>query len=214
MQWYQEEIERLKRHVVVRSELPKVVFYGSSTITRWLGLEQSFPLIQAVNLGFGGSTLAACAWFLEQVVPLHQPDALVVYAGDNDLGDGRTPEEVVLFYDHLLASVVAILGPLPVCFIAIKLSPARLHLRRSIEYVNACIAERVARQGPPSYYFDLYSSMLDGHGNPQPALFEADGLHLSPMGYALWQRQLTTELARVQLKDSQSPELSVGPALT
>lgn len=198
MQWYQEEIKRLAQKPSNPPDArPKVVFYGSSTFTRWLALEQCFPAVQAINLGFGGSTLAACAWFFKEVVLPQRPDAIVLYAGDNDLGDGRTPEEVVLFYEHLLASIATMLGPIPVCFVAIKLSPARLYLRSSIEYANECIRQRVAAHGPPLHYLDLYTRMLDGRGQPQPALFEADGLHLSPLGYALWQQEIGPELGRM-----------------
>lgn len=195
MQWYQEEIRRLAQKSVERpGPQPKVAFYGSSTFTRWPALERCFPRVQAVNLGFGGATLAACAWFFREVVLPHRPDALVLYAGDNDLGDGRTPEEVVLFYEHLLAAVGAALGAIPVCFVAIKLSPARLYLRSSIEYANDCIRQRVAAHGPPRHYLDLYARMLDGQGQPQPALFEADGLHLSALGYALWRQEIDAQL--------------------
>ncbi len=200
MQWYQEEIARLLAKAPGRPDRPKVVFYGSSTFTHWPGLERCFPQVEAVNLGFGGSTLAACAWFFGQVVPPHRPDALLVYAGDNDLGDGRTAEEIVLFFDHLRASVAAALGAVPLCFVSIKPSPARLHLRGRIEYANACIAQRVAAAGPPLYFLNVYDRMLDGRGIPQPALFAADGLHLSPQGYALWQQEVDAQLVRMHLQ--------------
>ncbi|TDN39101.1 GDSL family lipase [Hymenobacter sp. UV11] len=198
MQWYQDEIARLARQDTERhGAQPKVVFYGSSTFTRWPELAQGFPQVQAVNMGFGGATLAACAWFFEQVVVPHRPDALLLYAGDNDLSDGRNPEEVVLFYEHLLASVAATLGPIPVCFVAIKLSPARLHLRGSIDYANACIRQRAVAAGKPLAYLDFNVRMLDAHGHPQPALFEADGLHLSAAGYTLWQQEIGTRLDQI-----------------
>ena len=199
MQWYQEEIRQLELKPVVQSGLPKVVFYGSSSFTRWQELERSFPQVQAVNLGFGGSTLAACAWFFKRVVPQHRPDVLVLYAGDNDLSDGRTPEEVVLFYEQLLTSIRSSLGEIPVCFVSIKLSFARLHLRGSIEYANGCISRLVASQGLPLYYLDLYYPMLDERGNPRPTHFEADGLHLSPEGYAVWQQEISAQLDRMLL---------------
>lgn len=202
MQWYQEEIERLTQLPATAEARPKVVFYGSSTFTRWAGLAQDFPQVQAVNLGFGGSTLAACAWFFGQVVPRQRPAALLVYAGDNDLGDGRTPEEVVLFFEQLLAVSRATLGGIPLCFVSIKPSPARQYLRDSIVYANACIARRLAALGPPHYFLDLYPLLLDGQGNPDGALYEADGLHLSPAGYALWQRELSAQLARMGLPDA------------
>lgn len=196
MQWYHEEIERLARKPVAApvSGRLKAVFYGSSTFTHWPDLAQAFPQVQSVNLGFGGSTLAACAWFFKTVVPAHRPDLLLLYAGDNDLGDGRTPEEVVLFYEHLLNTIAGSLGEIPVCFISIKPSPARQHLRSSIEYANRCISQRVAANGPPRYFLDLYSRMLDDQGHPQRALFAADGLHLSPKGYDLWQHEISAQL--------------------
>ena len=191
MQWYQEEIARLARLPVVPPGLrPKVVFYGSSTFTGWPNLAVCFPQVQAVNLGFGGSTLAACAWFFERVVPAHRPDVLLLYAGDNDLGDGRTAEEVVLFFDHLLAAIRVRLGPIPVGFVAIKPSPVRQSLRAAIGQANGIIRQRVAAAGPPLYYLDLYTPMLDELGLPRPALYAPDGLHLSSQGYALWQREI------------------------
>jgi lysophospholipase L1-like esterase len=198
MQWYQEEIERLEQLPVAPAQArPRVVFYGSSTFTRWPKLAQCFPQIEAVNLGFGGSTLAACAWFFPQLLPQWQPDALLLYAGDNDLGDGRTAEEVVLFYDHLMASIRAALGNIPVVFISIKLSPARLFLQHRIEYANVCIRQRIAEAGPGNYYLDINPGMVDGRGQPRPALFEADGLHLSPAGYAVWQAEVDAQLTRL-----------------
>jgi lysophospholipase L1-like esterase len=194
MQWYQEEVQRLEQLPAGPAARPKVVFYGSSTFTRWHALALDFPQVEAVNLGFGGSTLAACAWFFGQVVPRQQPAALLVYAGDNDLGDGRTPEEVMLFFEQLLALSRAQLGDIPLCFVSIKPSPARLYLRDNIQRANAYIAQRIAALGAPFYFLDLYAAMLDVHGQPQRALYEADGLHLSPIGYARWQQAIGEQL--------------------
>jgi lysophospholipase L1-like esterase len=44
--------------------------------------------------------------------------------------------------------------------------------------------------------------MLDGQGNPQRALYEADGLHLSPAGYALWQQAIGQQLGQMGLLPS------------
>jgi lysophospholipase L1-like esterase len=40
-------------------------------------------------------------------------------------------------------------------------------------------------------YVDVFTPMLNGNGTPRPELFVADGLHLTPEGYALWTRILT-----------------------
>lgn len=61
MQGCQKEITRLLTKDSNWNGRPKVIFYGSSTFTQWPGLERCFPRVETVNLGFGGSTLAACA---------------------------------------------------------------------------------------------------------------------------------------------------------
>ncbi|MEJ7661757.1 MAG: hypothetical protein WKG07_20335 [Hymenobacter sp.] len=55
---------------------------------------------------------------------------------------------------------------MPVCFVSIKPSPARLHLRgRRSGYANAAIAQRVAA-ARPLYFLNLHDRMLDGRGTP------------------------------------------------
>jgi len=64
-------------------------------------LYKDFEEYMPINLGFGGSTLAACAWFFDPIVaPVIHPQTLILYAGDNDLGDGRHPEEVLFFFGN------------------------------------------------------------------------------------------------------------------
>ena len=186
MYWYNGDIEWLESKPVDTKALKKVVFYGSSSFTRWESMEADFPQIQAINLGFGGSTLAACAWFYGRVVPRHRPDAIVIYAGDNDLGDGRSPEEVVLFYHQLIVEIRKSLGEIPVCFISIKLSPKREYLRGSIEFANACIKESIDKSTDNLHYIDIFHLMLNNEGKINLDYYDEDGLHLSPSGYALW----------------------------
>ncbi|MES2888827.1 MAG: GDSL family lipase, partial [Pseudomonadota bacterium] len=79
-----------------RAQAPQmggVLFVGSSSIRLWNNLEQSFetqPVI--IKRGFGGSRLADCVQHLNHLVIPYQPRLVVVYAGDNDLAEGATPE--------------------------------------------------------------------------------------------------------------------------
>ena len=111
---------------------PKVVFYGSSSIRLWETLHEDFAAYQAVNLGFGGSTLAACDWFFDRLLGMYHPECLIVYAGDNDLGDGRHPEEVFLFFQQLVANARRKFGDMPCAYISIKPSISRWNIVDSI----------------------------------------------------------------------------------
>lgn len=197
MYWYNAEIEWLEKKAVLKSKLKKVVFYGSSSFTRWETMEKDFKAYQVVNLGFGGSTLAACTWFYPRVVPQHKPDAIVIYSGDNDLGDGRTPEEVVIFYRQLVADIRKSLGKIPVCFVSIKLSPSRAHLVGSIEYANNCIKYIIENENENCHFIDIYKRMFSKPGLLDLELFEKDGLHLSAKGYTIWQEEISNQLSKI-----------------
>ncbi|GAB3890877.1 hypothetical protein GCM10028803_02120 [Larkinella knui] len=193
MIWYEDEVHQLEKTIQsTTNSTNRTVFYGSSSIRLWKTLEQDFPGKQVLNMGFGGSTLAACSWFFERLVVPAQPRTLVFYAGDNDLGDGRHAEEVYLFFCALTGKMQQYLPDVPFTFVAIKPSPARWHIIDRIRYTNHLIRQKI--ETLPEYHFvDTYTPMLDTKGRPRWDLFESDGLHLSPKGYALWQHILVQQ---------------------
>ncbi|MEO8256119.1 MAG: GDSL-type esterase/lipase family protein [Acidobacteriota bacterium] len=161
------------------------MFYGSSSFRIWRTLAEDLGSFRAVNLGFGGSTLQACDHFFERLVlPMH-PASLVVYAGDNDLGDGRRPEQVVDSFRALLAKVLRDLGSCPFGFVSIKPSPSRLALLPRIRQTNNAIRQELGRH-PTAFFIDVFEPMLDRRGQLRPELFLEDGLHLARPGYDLW----------------------------
>ncbi len=129
MVWYEADIRLLEEKVKdLTPATEKIVFYGSSSIRLWTTLAQDFPHLDTLNLGFGGSTLAACAWFFERLVVPNTPKAIVFYAGDNDLGDGRHPEEVCLFFCAFARKMRILLPDVPLYFLSVKISLARWEL--------------------------------------------------------------------------------------
>jgi len=190
MEWYEPEvralIEGLKQKILPAQP---AVFYGSSSIRMWTDLATDLKETRAVNLAFGGSTLAACVHFFERLVPPVHPASLVVYAGDNDLGDGRRPAEVLLSFRTLAGLVQASLPNVPFGFISIKPSSSRVALLASIARTNELIQLEIAKY-PCAYYINVFDAMLDAAGRPMPKLFLEDGLHLSRAGYKLWARLL------------------------
>ncbi len=93
MPFYEEEVQYLETNInKLPSREDQVVFYGSSSIRLWPNFQDCFPW-KTINLGFGGSTIAACAWFMPRLLFRFKPKGLVIYAGDNDLATGRLPEE-------------------------------------------------------------------------------------------------------------------------
>ena len=185
MDHYESEVRDLEARLCRNAPAtPPVVFYGSSSIRLWSSLAADFPDAPVVNCGFGGSTLEACAWFFPRLVRPLSPAAFVLYAGDNDLGDGREPAFVLEQLASVLRQLDLLNARTPAALLSIKPSPARWGLRERIERANAGF--RVAAgQRPRTRYVDVYAAMLDD-GAPRRELFAEDGLHLSEAGYAVW----------------------------
>ena len=205
MQCYEAEVCELEARCLLHPPSPgSVAFYGSSTIRLWAGLPMDFPSVQLVNLGFGGSTLAACSWFFWRLVRPLQPSALVLYAGDNDLGDGASPEQVLDQYRHLERQLEMTRPGAPLAFISIKPSPARWAIREHIETVNALLRQAVEAR-PSGAWVDVHSAMLDPAGQPRTDLFLEDGLHLSDAGYCVWRECLRAQVPFLHPQEPPTP---------
>jgi lysophospholipase L1-like esterase len=194
MEWYEEEVCALERRL--RGSPPPagpLVFYGSSSMRLWDSLADDFPQQGVLNLAFGGSTLAACAWFFERLVVPCRPRAIVCYAGDNDLGDGRSPEEVLASFRELLEKVARYCPEAPFTMLAIKPSPSRWDLADRIRTTNEEMRRELSGW-KNRYFIDLFPAMLGADGRPDPSLFLEDGLHVSAEGYRIW-RMLLAERA-------------------
>lgn len=180
-----------------REHLPApggVVFVGSSTIRFWSRLAQDFPHQPViVNRGFGGSTMADCSLFAQQLVTRYKPRLVVVYAGDNDLAEGRTPLQVLESFAQLASTVRSELPDTRIAYISVKPSPSREKLLPQIRETNNVIGAYLRRL-PDSDYIDVFTPMLSADGRTRPELFRADQLHMNDEGYRLWQSVIASHL--------------------
>lgn len=163
-----------------------VVFVGSSSIRLWRDLENQWRATRGViNRGFGGARLSDCTRYLDRLVFPHAPRLIVVYAGDNDLAEGRQPKDV---FNEFVRFVEAVRKQLPatrIVYISIKPSPARAALIGQAHHTNQLIRQFTAHGGN-LLFVDVFTPMLDDDGRPRGELFQADALHLNSAGYQLW----------------------------
>ncbi len=194
-EWFDAEVEALERRTRHRRDCDDLVlFYGSSTFTLWHDLETRFPGIAAVNHGFGGATLADCNEYFDRLVAPMAPRAVVLYAGDNDLDNGASPELVRERLEHFLLRKRAALGPIPMAYVSIKISPARFHIMHKIAYANRII-ERSLFSRADVQYLDITRRMVGRGIADLRACYDQDPLHMSRRGYAIWEASLAEWLA-------------------
>jgi lysophospholipase L1-like esterase len=162
-----------------------VLFIGSSSIEKWKSLAADFPELKVINRGFGGSVIGDSTYFAGRIVAPYHPRAIVMYAGDNDLHEGLTPEQVRDEFVAFVQKVRAEDPGAPIAFVSTKPSMAFKALLPQIEQSNALIRAYIATQKNVTY-LDIFTPMLGPDGQPQWKWFGPDGLHMNRTGYALW----------------------------
>ncbi|HSW17924.1 MAG TPA: SGNH/GDSL hydrolase family protein [Ramlibacter sp.] len=172
-----------------------VLFVGSSSIRLWSNLAEDFRGVPVViNRGFGGSTMADCDRFARQLVVRYKPRQVLVYAGDNDLSQGRSPADVLKSFQAFVKTVRSELPDARIDYISIKPSPARVALLPQIKEANALLAAYTATL-PDVGYIDVYSAMTDRRGQPRGELYGPDRLHMNRAGYELWRDLIQRRVA-------------------
>jgi lysophospholipase L1-like esterase len=190
-----------------------VLFVGSSSIRMWTHLPQDFKYMPVViNRGFGGSSMADLHAFARELVIGYKPAQVMVYAGDNDLADGRSPEEVLESFKQFVAGVRSELPGTRISYISIKPSPLRAALLPRVRETNALIAGFV-RTLPNTGYIDIFGPMMTDSGKARPELFLPDRLHLNEAGYQLWRTVIAQHLPApdaAQPQAMQAPDALAG----
>lgn len=171
-----------------------VLFVGSSSIRFWTGLETAFtdqPVV--IRRGFGGSRLSENADLVPRLVLPYQPRLVVLYAGENDIHEGTSPQELLAHFQRFVRQVQGALPATRVAYMSIKPSPSRLNHMAAMREANLLIQSHVLQHDNLDF-IDVHTAMLDNDGRPRPELFVRDQLHLSAEGYGLWRQIVSAHL--------------------
>jgi lysophospholipase L1-like esterase len=171
-----------------------IVFVGSSSIRLWPDLRGDFPGAHVIQRGFGGARLDEVLRYAPRIVLPYKPRLIVLYAGENDLAEGRKPAEVVNDYKSFV-TLIQQAGTAHIIYISIKPSPSRWQLADKMRETNAMIKEYTLTHTYMGY-IDVFSQMIGPNGRPRSELFVSDSLHMNHEGYALWRRLLTPVVLR------------------
>lgn len=170
-----------------------VVFVGSSSIRMW-DLKKSFPELDAVNRGFGGSRLEDSVYYADEIVLPYKPRTVVVYAGDNDIAAKYTPEQILEDFQEFETKIHQELPETKILYIAVKPSISRWKMIDQVRGTNKLIAEECAKT-ENCEFIDIDAPMLGEDGKPREELFKKDGLHMTDAGYVIWAKALEPHLA-------------------
>ncbi|WP_285010686.1 GDSL-type esterase/lipase family protein [Pedobacter faecalis] len=190
------EIQQFRKSDSVSMPAPNgIVFVGSSSLRMWTDLESVYKDYQAINRGFGGSTLQQANMYIDDLVLKYKPRQVVIYSGENDIAEGATGEETyerfVTFYENLRAG----LPKAHILYVSMKLSPSRTKFADEMIKGNDMIKAYLKKQ-KNAKYVDINPAMKDKAGNLRPELFKSDMLHMQQAGYDIWIKEITPYLKK------------------
>ena len=196
---FDQEVKSLRKRLLhKRKEKDIIAFYGSSTLRLWDSLQADLETEKATNFAFGGSTYAWCLHYFDQIFKGIYPSSFVVYGGDNDLANGRTPDEIIRVVGLLINKIKQHVPTAPIAIISIKPSPSRAHLQSSIIEVNSKLKSLVEADDQ-LHWIETHTYMLNEQGKAQTELFIEDMLHLNEKGYECWSEAVKSQLKEMAL---------------
>ncbi|MBK5278319.1 MAG: G-D-S-L family lipolytic protein [Bacteroidia bacterium] len=183
---FQQEINNLIAGDSVVNKENIILFTGSSSIRVWNDIRERFPKHNVLNRGFGGSQMKDLVSFVDQLIVPYHPRQIFIYEGDNDIGAGKNPEEVLKDANQLLLLIRKnIPQEVEVLFISPKPSTARWGLKEKYQDYNQLL-NAWTKTKENVIFIDVWNPMLDKSGNVMKDLFVGDGLHMNKKGYDIW----------------------------
>jgi lysophospholipase L1-like esterase len=203
---WEKAVSEMEAKLAKRTPAPDTtLFIGSSSIRLW-DLPGSFPALSTVNHGFGGSETSDAVHFFDRLVKPVQPARIVMYAGDNDIAKGKTPQQVHADFLAFTRLMREHLSPdTPLFYIAIKPSIKRWELREPMQQANNAI-RKTCEDSASLHFVDIWAPMLGPDQTPRPELFAKDGLHLNDAGYRLWNTVLQRSFAAEDARSVPQPD--------
>ena len=170
-----------------------VLFVGSSSIRLWSTAEAFGDEFPVINRGFGGSILADSIHYADRIILKYKPVVVVLFAGTNDVNRGIPPAMVHRDFVRLVEIIHTALPRTEIIYLSITPTRSRWPLWQQMQAVDAGNKAFAATHDAVTFV-DLANAFLGEDGLPVKHLFVDDQLHLSPDGYAIWNRVLAPVL--------------------
>ena len=175
-----------------------VLFLGSSSIRRWESLTRDFADYQVIQRGMGGAVFSDIHQLLEDVAVVHNPRAVVLWAGVNDLYAYQSADYVMEQFTQFVATFTNRLPSTKLFYLGIPRNPefAGTPTRNAERIsVNTRIAGFIATNNNPNLHFVDLPAAFDGLQDTSvttttdPAFlwaYQVDSAHPNQAAYTIW----------------------------
>jgi lysophospholipase L1-like esterase len=189
---FDNEIREFKAQDSIQMPPKKgILFIGSSSIRKWTDLEQRFAGLPIIRRGVGGCTLEQLVnYYTPYILLPYKPKKVFIYAGENDIAEGKTGVFVAQEFVKLWRILEKKLPGADIYFMSVKPSPSRAKYADQVRAANRLVKIFLLSR-PKGHYVDVSTPILDQvTGKPEVGYFESDMLHLNKLGYNRWHAAL------------------------
>jgi hypothetical protein len=173
----------------------KAIFFAGSSSVRMWDLKKSFPDWEAINVGFGGSHIRDSTYYADRFLIPFKPKTILFYAGDNDIGSNRSAKQVLADFKAFEAKIHASLPETRIYFLSVKPSIQRWK-KFAIQTEANRLVQEFAKSKTNVFYIHTVPLLLGSDGMPIVEMYQKDGLHLTPDGYAAWNKVVIEALKK------------------
>ena len=176
-----------------------ILFVGSSSIRLWDTLAVDMDPHPVIQRGFGGAKMIDVLRYIDRILGRHQPPAIVLFVANDIIGNKSTdltPTDAAKQFIQFTDRVLKRLPTTEVFIVAVTPTPRRWTVWPQAKELNSLIAER-CNCLERATFIPTEAMFIGPEGTPQPELYRADKLHLSPLGYCAWTKQIRRFLDQV-----------------
>lgn len=182
-----------------KTEQGRVLFVGSSSIRKWTTLQSDMAPLQVQNHGFGGSTVNDCVYYANRLIVPYKPEAIVFYAGTNDIAFGYSPAVVYARTLDFISYIHKALPGTPIYYIEQTRQPKRNKYWKKMKSLNSKM-KKYAKSDPLVTYIDTRKALNTKKDKARKQYFVKDKLHFNSKGYTVWTSAIRPVLYRDLLK--------------
>ncbi len=163
----------------------RIIFIGSSSIRKWKSLKTDMAPLDVINQGFGGCTVNDCVYYADRLIVPYKPEAIVFYAGTNDIAFGYSPAVVYNRTKDFINYIHEALPDTPIYYIEQTRQPKRNKYWSKMKSLNSKVKKYVAND-PLVTYIATRKTLNTKKDKARSSYFVKDKLHFSKKGYAAW----------------------------
>jgi lysophospholipase L1-like esterase len=184
---------------IVGKQPGAIVATGSSSMRFWgPRIHEDLAPLTVIPRGFGGSNMNDVLHYLDELVLKHDPRAVLIYEGDNDVWQDVSSATILETYTKGIAKIHAHDPNIRIYLVSIKPSIDRESMWPRMSEINSAI-KSMAETRDNLIYVDVASSMLEPDGSIMEDIFVSDMLHLNQKGYDIWRDAIAPILFKNEL---------------